>query len=64
MYVDNYQNDGYHKEIIIFRGGSRNLSWGGPGWVRGDHQSHGRGGGGGGGYGFTDLDIDIVGVLF
>ena len=54
------------------RGGSRNLSWGGPSWVRGDHQSHGRiqdfrlvGGGGGGGVdGYGDLDIDIVGVLF
>ena len=42
------------------RGGSRNLSWGGggggAGWVRGDHQSHGRW--------VRDLDIDIVGVLF
>ena len=48
---------------------------GGPGWVRGDHQSHGRiqdfwlvwgggeGVGEGGGDGFGDLDIDIVGVL-
>ena len=61
--------------VYVARGGSSNLSWGGggPSWVRGDHQSHGRiqdfrlvggGGGGGGGDGFGDLDIDIVGVLF
>ena len=44
---------------------------GGPGWLRGDHQTHGRiqdfrlvGWGGGGGDGFGDLHIDIVGVLF